>query len=212
MGDKLVCDAPAVRVAGVPDDEYLEDRRDHILSVLGDAVATADEDTMSAFYTSTRGQPMSDTRNIFISHIHEDDEHIEGMKALLTEKGFSVRDSSIDSSNPNSAQDHDYIKREILAPAIVWASAVVVLISPGTKNSWWVDWEIEEANRTGKRIVGVWTHGAGECDVPEALDQYADAVVGWQAERIYDAISGDLNNWQTSDGKSRERVIARHGC
>jgi hypothetical protein len=155
---------------------------------------------------------MSDTTNIFISHIHEDDAHIEAMKTLLTGKGFSVRDSSIDSASPNQAKDPDYIKNGILAPRIAWASTMVVLISPGTKDSSWVDWEIEQAQRTGKRIVGVWTHGAGECDVPEALDQYADAVVGWQADRIYDAICGDLNNWQTSDGKIRERVIAHHGC
>jgi hypothetical protein len=164
-------------------------------------------------YTSSKVQQMPDTTNIFISHIHEDDAHIEAMKTLLKERGFSVRDSSIDSASPNQAKDPDYIKREILAPRISWASTLLVLVSPGTKDSGWVDWEIEEAQRADKRIVGVWTHGAAECDVPDALELYADAVVGWQADRIYGAICGDIINWETSDGRTREQhAIARYSC
>lgn len=151
--------------------------------------------------------------NIFIPHIHEDDEHIEPMKALLKERGFDVRDSSIDSSNPNNATDPDYIKQNILAPAIDWASVVVVLISPATCDSEWVNWEIEYAHEDDKRIVGVWTHGAAECDIPEALENYADAVVGWQADRIQGAICGDINDWEQSDGAKRPvRDITRYGC
>jgi hypothetical protein len=152
-------------------------------------------------------------RNIFISHIHEDDEHIAAMKALLSEQGFEVRDSSINSERPNQAKDPHYIKSEILAPRIAWASTLVVLISPETRDSEWVDWEIEYAQQHDKRIVGVWTHGAAECDVPDALDKYADAVVGWHADRIQGAICGDSNDWEQSDGTTRPaREIVRYGC
>jgi MTH538 TIR-like domain (DUF1863) len=151
--------------------------------------------------------------NIFVSHIFEDDEQIGGMKDLLSAHGFDVRDSSINDTRPNRANDPDYIKREILAPRIDWASTLVVLISPQTRDSEWVAWEIEYAQQAGKRIVGVWTHGAAECDVPDALDEYADAVVGWQADRIKDAICGDINDWEQSDGTKRPaREIARYGC
>jgi hypothetical protein len=151
--------------------------------------------------------------NIFVSHIHEDDEHIESMQSLLRERGFEVRDSSIDSSNPNQAKNPDYIKHNILAPAIDWAGTVVVLISPETRDSDWVDWEIEYAQQHDKRIVGVWTHGAAECDIPDALEKYADAVVGWQTDRIQGAINGEINDWEQSDGSKRlVRDIARHGC
>src|SRR5207302_1100310 len=106
--------------------------------------------------------------------------------------GFAVRDSPINSSRPNDAD----IKSKILAPAIDWAGTCVVLISPGTHDSSWVYWEIEYAHKLGKRIVGVWARGAKDCDVPAALDAYADAVVGWQSESIIDAIRGGINNWQ----------------
>jgi hypothetical protein len=154
-----------------------------------------------------------ETNNIFISHINEDDEKLADMKSLLETGGFRVRDSSINSTNPNEAHNPDYIKSGILTPRIRWAGVLVVLISPETRNSEWVNWEIEYANKLGKRIVGVWAHGANECDVPDALDLYADAVVGWQAERVKDAIGGKINNWETSGGVLRpERAIARHAC
>jgi hypothetical protein len=154
-----------------------------------------------------------ETNNIFISHIHEDDPDVGAMKRLLDKSGFRVRDSSINSTKPNEAQSVDYIKREILGPRIRWAGTVVVLISPGTRTSEWVNWEIEHAHKLGKRIVGVWEHGAKDSDVPEALDRYADAVVGWQGDRIKDAICGNINNWQNDKGEMRDRrEIARFSC
>jgi hypothetical protein len=155
----------------------------------------------------------NETRNIFISHVHEDDDGLGKMKDLLSKKGFEIRDGSINAEKPNDASDPDYIKSQILAPRIQWAGVMVVYISPQTRSSQWVDWEIEYANKLGKRIVGVWAHGAAECDVPDALDKYADAVVGWNGDRIIDAISGKVNDWQTSSGELRApRPIARYSC
>lgn len=157
---------------------------------------------------------MADTSSrVFISHIHEDDNDLPAMKSLLRKSGFDVRDSSINSTRPNNATSESYIKGEILAPRIRWAGTVIVLISKDTRTSKWVNWEIEYAQKMGKRIVGVWEHGAAECDVPEALNLYADAVVGWQGDRIRDAICGRISNWETSDGHLREkREIKRYGC
>lgn len=147
---------------------------------------------------------MSDLANVFISHRHEDDEKLQAMSSLVGDNGFTIRDSSINSAKPNQANERDYIKFQVLAPRIQWAGVLVVLISPDTRNHEWVDWEIEYAHSLGKRIIGVWTHGSAECDLPEPLERYADAVVGWQADRIILAITGDLNNWECSDGTPRE--------
>ena len=156
---------------------------------------------------------MADAARIFVSHIHEDDEHIGRMRELLASKGHEVQVSAVDSSSPNNAKNADYIKADILSPKIDWASTMVVLISPGTKESSWVDWEIEYAQKQGMRIVGVWTSGAAECDVPQGLAEYADAVVGWQADQIEGAINGTINNWTASDGRPRDRqAIRQYGC
>ncbi len=155
----------------------------------------------------------SDTNNIFISHIHEDDNRLNAFKELLSGKGRSIRDSSVNSENPNNAKSEEYIKSEILAPKINWAGTLVVLISPGTKDSKWVNWEIEYAHKLGMRIVGVWDHGAADCDIPEQLDKLADAVVGWNADRIIGAIDGTINGWSGTDGKPRTtRSIDHYSC
>ena len=156
---------------------------------------------------------MAETRNVFVSHIHEDESHIDGMKSLLSEHGFDVKNSSITSERRNDAHNPEYIKHSILAPRIDWAGAVVVLVSPGMRESEYVDFEIEYAQRHDKRIVGVWTHGAAESDVPDALTKYADAVVPWRADAIRAAICGEKSGWETDEGKPREPLaITRHGC
>lgn len=151
-------------------------------------------------------------KNIFVSHIQEDESHIGKMKELLAERGFSCRDSSVTSETPNNANNESYIRYDVLSPQIRWASTVIVLITPGTKNSDWVNWEIEHARSLGKRIVGVWVRGEAGCDAPEALEKYADSVVAWNADGIIDAINGKTT-WECADGTGREpRVIDRIRC
>ena len=149
---------------------------------------------------------------MFVSHLHEDDARIEGLKALVRERGLEIRDSSINATRPNNAKDPDYIKHQILAPRIDWAGTVVVLISPETKDSEYVAWEIEYAARTETRIVGVYTQGSADCDVPDGLEDYADAIVNWNVDAIVDAIRG-ADDFRDPDGAPRQRRdIARYNC
>jgi hypothetical protein len=157
---------------------------------------------------------MSDEiKNVFISHVHEDDSGLAELKSLIEKGGLVVRDSSINSSKPNEAKDPDYIKSQILAPQIEWASTLLVYITPKTTESEWVNWEIEYAEKCGKRIVGVYAHGAAECDLPPALENYADAVRGWQSDGVVDAILGKVDDWRRPSGGIREpRQITRYDC
>ena len=154
-----------------------------------------------------------ETRNVFISHVHEDDEILRNLKDLLKRNGYAIRDGSIDSSKPNNAQSEEYIKNGILAPRIRWASTLIVLVSSKTKTSPWVAWEIEYAHKHDKRIVGVWEQGAVETDLPENLELYGDAMVGWQADRVMDAITGEINTSFNPEGvELAPRWIARYPC
>jgi hypothetical protein len=151
--------------------------------------------------------------NVFISHIHEDDHRLAPLKDLLAKNGCTARDSSVNSNTPNNAQSPDYIMRGILQPRIDWAGTMIVLVTPDTKNSDWVNDEIEYAYKQGKRIVGIWDHGEHGCDVPDALDEYANAMVPWRAEQIIDAIFGRIEEWRDPGGNPRPpRDIARYRC
>ena len=152
-------------------------------------------------------------RNIFISHIHEDDTGLKKLKDLLASHELFVRDYSIKSDNPNNAHSEDYIKNQILAPRIKKSGALVVYISPETKNSKYVNWEIEYAQKIDKRIIGVWAYGEKGCELPDALHKYAPVVVGWVGDRIIDAINGDINVWENPDGSGcTPRDITRYRC
>ena len=152
-------------------------------------------------------------KNVFISHIHEDDSKLSKLKDLLSKNGMTIRDGSINSSNPNNANNHDYIKREILAPQIKWASTMLVYISPNTKESDWVNWEIEYAAKEGKHIVGVWEQGAKDCDIPSALKEYGHSLVGWHGNSIIDAILNGKDTWEDSNGGTYPAVpLKRHPC
>ena len=154
-----------------------------------------------------------DLKNIFISHVHEDDAGLGKLKDLLKSNGMVIRDYSIRSDNPNNAKSEDYIKSQILAPRIQQSSTLVVYISPKTKESKYVNWEIEYAQKNNKRIVGVWEDGKGGCEVPKALNNFSDAVVGWTGNRIIDAINGKIDGWENPDGtQSTPRDIKRYRC
>ena len=155
---------------------------------------------------------MSETHNMFISHRHEDDALVSDFKNLMKNKGVTIRDASITSDDPNQARNPDYIKTQILAPGIKWAGTLAVLITPDTKNHDWVDWEIEYANKHDKRIIGVWAPGSAGCEVPEPLEKYADAIVGWNSERIVEAINGS-RPFEDPDGHPRPpQPVDRIGC
>jgi Thoeris protein ThsB, TIR-like domain len=155
---------------------------------------------------------MSDTHNVFISHRHEDDHLIGKFKDLMDGRGVTVRDSSIDSADPNNAKNPEYIKDKYLRPGIRWAGKVVVLITPDTKNHPWVDYEIECALRLDKPVIGVWAPGSEGCALPDALEKYADAVVSWDSGRIADALNGD-RTFEDSAGDARSpQELSRIGC
>lgn len=155
----------------------------------------------------------NDKRNVFISHIHEDDPGLGKLKNLLSGSGMDVSDYSINADKPNKAKSPEYIKSNILAPQIERCSTMIVYISPDTKGSDWVNWEIEHAHKKDKVIVGVWEKGSNGCEIPEALEKYGDAIVGWNGGKIVDAVNGDYHRFNNPDGTPSGKVpITRHPC
>lgn len=157
---------------------------------------------------------MSTAKNVFVSHIHQDDAGLPDLLQLLGKHGMDARNYSITSDKENNAKAPNYIKSSILAPRIDACSALVVYITPDTKDSNWVNWEIEYAYKEGKTIVGVWEWGSQGCEIPEALEEFHSAIVGWNGANIVDAINGDLEGSYNPDCTPRVTPvpIKRHPC
>ena len=150
----------------------------------------------------------SPRRHVFVSHHHADDAHVDKLTDLLSRRGYDLRNSSIRVKPENQQRlDQGLVKdetiRRLLRRKISWAGTVVVLIGKGTHARRWVQWEIEEANRQGKRIVGVYIRGGSEADKPAALEDYASAICGWNTDRIVDAVTGIENPFERPDGSTR---------
>lgn len=153
---------------------------------------------------------MSKTINLFVSHKGEDESKIEAFKKLMEKRGYDFRDSSIKESEPNRANNEDYIKDKYLRPSIDWAGTVVVLIGNNTHKSEWVNWEIEYAIKRGKKIVGVFLQGEADAQLPKALADYADSCVSWNADKIDEAIKTNHTIWEDANGNPSAPNASSH--
>lgn len=147
---------------------------------------------------------MAKANNIFISHYGKDDEHVQSLKSRLTGQGYNVRNFSIDSTNHKDGRKPSKpVIERLLRMRINWSSTFVCLVGPKTHTRAWVDHEIKEATRQGKRIIGVYTHGSKEtAKLPENLEKVASNLIGWNSiDKIGDIISGKNLPLENPDGK-----------
>lgn len=158
---------------------------------------------------------MSKSKNVFISHHHADDEHVTKLTDMLKRNGFQLRNSSIRAKPANQERlknglIKDAVLKRLLRMKMSWASTVVVLIGKQTHARPWVNWEIEQANQLGKRIVGVYIRGGTEADKPSAFEDHGTALVNWNSESIIDAIEGKARPFEKpASSDQRAPVHAR---
>lgn len=151
----------------------------------------------------------SKRRHIFISHHHADDAEVDRLTKLLSKTGHDIRNSSIRAKPANQERlekglVRPEVIRRLLRRKISWAGKVIVLVGKNTHTRDWVNWEIKEANKQGKRIVGVYARGGSEADLPASLEKYASAIVGWNSGCIMEAIDGTENPFENPDGSPRQ--------
>lgn len=152
-------------------------------------------------------------RHLFISHHHKDDKIVDSFMSLLGGKGWDVRNSSIRAKPANQSRlDNGLVSdetiRRLLRRKISWASTVVCLIGKDTHTRPWVNWELDQANKQGKRIIGVYQQGGTEADIPTSLEKYATSIVSWNAKSIQTAIDGGGTEFESPDGTQR---APKHG-
>ncbi len=148
-------------------------------------------------------------RHVFISHHHADDAEVDRLTKLLSKTGHDIRNSSIRAKPANQRRlEQGLVRpeviRRLLRRKISWAGTVIVLVGKNTHKRDWVDWEIKEANKQNKRIVGIYARGGTAADLPPSLDEYATAIVGWNSGCITQAIDGTENPFENPDGSPRQ--------
>jgi hypothetical protein len=68
-----------------------------------------------------------------------------------------------------------------------------------------VNWEIEQSNKMGNNIVGIYLEGEKGSELPDSFEKYGNDLIGWNSDNIIKAIAGVRNGpWQNPDGTERE--------
>ena len=76
------------------------------------------------------------------------------------------------------------------------------MIGEHTHERKWVNYEIREAARQGKTIVGVYMHGCKNgVELPGAFKQYGGTTLGWNSiDKFIDVINGKMAVNEKPDG------------
>lgn len=148
-------------------------------------------------------------KNVFISHHGKDDEYVQRLKVKLKERGYILKNSSVDSTKPNRMTNEESIKR-LLRLRIQWAGTFICLVGDKTHTRDFVNWEIDQANEKGKPIIGIYKHGTSmDTPLPSNLEKYHDGLVGWKMDNIIKAIENGSADSQTPNSGSRSPLYSR---
>ena len=119
-------------------------------------------------------------RNVFVSYDMDND---KGMVSLLTNQAkddrfpFVFRDYSV-------KEPYEEKWKSRVRDKISQTSAVIIAIGEKTHESKAIDWEIREAHRQGKKVLGVRLRSKQDHKIPTALKEYGDRVINWKAKDI----------------------------
>lgn len=129
-------------------------------------------------------------RMLFISHAWQYDDGYKTMvKWFNDEPNFYWKNSSIPKTDALPDKTTAGLKRGITAQ-ISPAQGVVIVAGMYAAHSDWIEYEIKEAQRLGKVIIGVKPWGNER--MPQIVQDAASIVVGWNSASVITAIRSKI--------------------
>lgn len=126
------------------------------------------------------------TRTLFLSHAWEYDHHYNQLVLWFdTAANFSWKNCSVPSTDALTDKTSKGLS-EGMTRQISPAQGVIVMAGMYAAHSDWIKYEINEAVRMEKTIIGVkpW----GQERVPTVVSENAHVMVSWQSESIIEAV------------------------
>lgn len=124
--------------------------------------------------------------HILISHSWNYSQYYEKVSTWLNETPYFLWSNySVCCDNPLDTKTDSELKQR-LTNKISNCSVVIVLSGMYSAYSKWIDYEINEAIRFGKPIIGIRPWGAER--VPLKIQANATVMVNWQSSSVIDAI------------------------
>jgi len=130
--------------------------------------------------------PQLKTRMIFISHAWTYSSHYWTVVGWFNDtQNFDWKNCSVPSHDSLPDKTRKGLK-EALTRQIQPAQVVIILAGMYAAHSDWIEYEIAEAQRMGKTIIGVkpW----GQERVPQIVQDAAYLMVGWNSTSVVQAV------------------------
>lgn len=123
--------------------------------------------------------------NLFISHSWDYAQHYDTLILWLNASPLCYKNYSIPIKK--SFDDlSNRILRQKLTEQIRHASVVIIIGGMYAAYSDWIDYEIDEAVRLNKKIIGIYPWGQER--MPVKIQQHADKIIHWQSASLIQAI------------------------
>ena len=122
-------------------------------------------------------------RNVFISFHIEDEAQVNLLRQQAKNEKFDLefRDYSI-------KEPFDEAWKKQTSDRISKTSATIVMIGCGTAQRKAVEWEIREAHKQGKKVIGVRIYKRANHSIPPAMKEHGDKIVSWNMHKINDVL------------------------
>ena len=126
----------------------------------------------------------------------------------LIDRGYTIRNYSVDSTKhkdekrPTDKVIHRYLRRQIS-----WSGTFICLIGKKTYTRKWVNDEIRMAYLQGKKIVGIYTHGNKDVELPETYKKYGGPIIGWNSvDKLGEIMADKQFPVENPDGSQRTPI------
>lgn len=130
--------------------------------------------------------PELKTRNLFISHAWSYDSHYyKTVEWFNNANNFKWKNYSVPSHDACSETTKSGLEK-CLTRQISPSQGIIILAGMWANHSDWISYEIDEAIRLNKTIIGVkpW----GQEKVPTKIQNAADVMVSWQSSSVIKAV------------------------
>ena len=128
--------------------------------------------------TALREAARPGRRNVFISFAAEDVDEVNLLRAQARNDNSEIEFNDWSLREPFDSDRADYIRRGI-RERIRQSSVTVVYVSANTTKSTWVDWEVRESLKLGKKVVAVHKGEDAPSHLPGAVTEHRLPVIPW---------------------------------
>jgi hypothetical protein len=129
-------------------------------------------------------------KNLFISFAHEDIDEVNLLRGQAKNASSDLEFNDWSLREPFDSDRAEYIKSGI-RERIRQSSVTLVYVSEITHESKWVDWEIRETLRMGKRVIAMYKGDQAPRKLPTALTDNGIRPVPWTHAALMATLSDD---------------------